>query len=115
MSASPQQIRDWIREADELLEKGDVVQASEEYYKAVEEAIKLLAKRHNLTVLKRLKQGRWTSELLFAAVKELGDDKLKEIWYRAWALHVDGFHEMALTIESVRLIREEIKKILDYL
>ncbi|BDC18921.1 PaREP1 family protein [Acidianus sp. HS-5] len=29
-------------EADDLLEKGDVVQSSEKYYKAVEEGIKLL-------------------------------------------------------------------------
>ncbi|EWG06771.1 MAG: hypothetical protein ASUL_08134, partial [Candidatus Aramenus sulfurataquae] len=33
-----------VEEADELLSKGDIVQASEKYYKAAEESIKLLVK-----------------------------------------------------------------------
>lgn len=33
----------FLQEADELLNKVDVVQASEKYYKAAEEAIKILA------------------------------------------------------------------------
>jgi Archaeal PaREP1/PaREP8 family. len=31
----------YLEEADELLSKGDVLQASEKYYKAAEEAIKI--------------------------------------------------------------------------
>ncbi|QXJ28523.1 hypothetical protein J5U23_01392 [Saccharolobus shibatae B12] len=115
MSASPQQIREWIREADELLEKGDIVQTSEKYYKAVEEAIKSLSRRSNLSVLKRLRYGRWSSELLFDAVYELGVNEIKEIWYIAWELHIDGFHEMKLTEERLRLVKDKIKKIIDYL
>ena len=33
----------YLEEADELLSKGDILQASEKYYKAAEEAIKILA------------------------------------------------------------------------
>ncbi|BCU69777.1 PaREP1 family protein [Stygiolobus caldivivus] len=105
----------YLQEADELLEKGDIVQASEKYYKAVEEAIKALSRKYNLGVLKRLRHGRWSSGLLFDAVNELGSDELKEVWYIAWELHVDGFHEMVLTGERLRLVRDKIKKILNYL
>ncbi|HII73366.1 TPA: hypothetical protein HA332_03000 [Sulfurisphaera tokodaii] len=104
-----------MKEADELLEKGDVVQASEKYYKAVEEAIKILSRKYNLGVVKRLRHGRWSSELLFDAVNELRSDEVKEIWYIAWELHVDGFHEMILTEERLRLVKDKIKKILNYL
>ena len=115
MSASPQQIREWINEADELLEKGDVVQASEKYYKAVEEAVKVLSRKFNLRVLRRLKHGRWTSELLFDAVNELGIDEIKDIWYIAWELHIDGFHEMRLTKERLKLVKGKIHSVLNYL
>jgi len=37
----------YFEEADELLSKGDLVQASEKYYKAAEEAIKYLAEKNN--------------------------------------------------------------------
>ena len=33
----------YLEEADELLSKGDIIQASEKYYKAAEEAIKILS------------------------------------------------------------------------
>ncbi|MEM4966579.1 MAG: PaREP1 family protein [Sulfolobales archaeon] len=91
------------------------MQASEKYYKAVEEAIKILSRKSNLSVLKRLRHGRWSSELLFDAVHELGIDEIKEIWYIAWELHIDGFHEMKLTEERLRLVKDKIRKILDYL
>ncbi|MFP3234571.1 MAG: PaREP1 family protein [Sulfolobaceae archaeon] len=37
-----------MKEADELLSKGDVVQASEKYYKAAEEAIKILSYKNSV-------------------------------------------------------------------
>ncbi|MCG2871783.1 MAG: PaREP1 family protein, partial [Sulfolobales archaeon] len=40
-----------MKEADELLSKGDVLQASEKYYKAAEEAIKILSFRNSLGVI----------------------------------------------------------------
>lgn len=41
----------YLEEADELLSKGDVLQASEKYYKAAEEAIKILSFRNSLGVI----------------------------------------------------------------
>ncbi|WP_009992486.1 PaREP1 family protein, partial [Saccharolobus solfataricus] len=38
----------FLNEAEEFLSKGDLVQACEKYYKAAEEAIKLLVIENNL-------------------------------------------------------------------
>jgi hypothetical protein len=45
-----------LKEADELLKKGDLVQASEKYYKAAEEAIKMLVNSLNVEEAKLLKE-----------------------------------------------------------
>jgi hypothetical protein len=48
----------YLEEADQLLDRGDAVQASEKYYKAVEEAVKELAIRHRIRSLAGLKHDR---------------------------------------------------------
>ncbi|MDT7886642.1 MAG: PaREP1 family protein [Thermoproteota archaeon] len=106
----------WINEADELLEKGDVVQASEKYYKAAEEAIKLLVKTLNLTnILEKVaKQKVWDSRLLFDAARMISQE-IYNIWKNAWYLHVYGFHEMKLSDKEVKLISSNIHRIEDIL
>ena len=43
-NVTPKTLADvYLEEADELLSKGDIIQASEKYYKAAEEAIKILS------------------------------------------------------------------------
>ena len=109
-SATKLQIENWIKEADDLLSMGDVVQASE---KAAEEAIKLLSIRKNLSILRTVEnQKRWTSSILFEAAKNLGVDK---IWHSAWYLHVFGFHAMALDKSDVGKISIRVKKILSFI
>jgi hypothetical protein len=50
----------YLEEADELLSKGDVLQASEKYYKAAEEAIKILSFRNSLGVIFKVNRiGHW--------------------------------------------------------
>ena len=62
----------YLQEADELLEKGDVVQASEKCYKAVEEAIKILAVENKISTLNEAKaKGSWDLETLNKAINEL--------------------------------------------
>jgi len=102
----------WIKEADELLEKGDTVQASEKYYKAAEEAIKLLAKTLNLTnILEKVaKQRVWNSRLLFDAARMVSQE-FYDIWKNAWYLHVFGFHEMKLSDKEVKEISRSIYRI----
>jgi hypothetical protein len=102
----------WIKEADELLEKGDTVQASEKYYKAAEEAIKLLAKTLNLTnILEKVaKQKVWNSRLLFDAARMVSQE-FYDIWKNAWYLHVFGFHEMKLSDKEIKEISRSIYRI----
>ncbi|MQL56575.1 PaREP1 family protein [Acidianus ambivalens] len=69
----------YYEEAEELLSKGDLVQACEKYYKAAEEAIKLLVIENNLKeIIKETKENGWDSKTLNDAVTELsykiGDD-----------------------------------------
>jgi hypothetical protein len=39
----------YLEEADKLLSKGDIIQASEKYYKAAEEAIKILSHENSVS------------------------------------------------------------------
>ncbi|MGC9135894.1 PaREP1 family protein, partial [Caldivirga sp.] len=95
--------------------KGDVVQASEELYKAVEEAVKALAIRSNLPEAKEtMEGGRWTVSLLDEASWKLGND-VERAWVEAYFLHVNGFHEIRIGIDEVRKRINVIKKLIDSL
>jgi hypothetical protein len=61
-----------VEEADELLSKGDIVQASEKYYKAAEESIKLLVKILDIKEIieKVEKDGYWDLGTLDEAVEK---------------------------------------------
>jgi len=97
------QILRWLEEADQMLEKGDTVQASEKYYKAAEEAVKLLAKTLKLTsVLNKAEQRKtWSTTILFEAASEV-EPPFYTLWKDAWYLHIYGFHEMKLESEEVK-------------
>nr|WP_258712565.1 PaREP1 family protein [Stygiolobus caldivivus] len=107
-------ISNWIREADELLDKGDVVQASEKYYKAAEEAIKLMVKELNLKeILEKVKKsGRWSSALLFEGAKAISPE-MYSIWVDAWYLHIYGFHEMRIGYEEAKKMSQKVHEILN--
>jgi Archaeal PaREP1/PaREP8 family. len=69
----------YYEEAEELLSKGDLVQACEKYYKAAEEAIKLLVIENNLKeIIKETQENGWDSKTLNDAVTglsyKIGDD-----------------------------------------
>ncbi|MCY0883646.1 MAG: PaREP1 family protein [Acidianus infernus] len=104
----------YLEEADELLDRGDIVQASEKYYKAAEEAIKLISRRLNLEpILSEVnKKERWKSEILFKAAR-LINEKYPEVFkMSAWKLHEDGFHECSLDLETTRVLGEIVKNTL---
>jgi hypothetical protein len=44
-----------LKEADELLDRGDTLQASEKYYKAAEEAIKVLSFKNSIRTILKVK------------------------------------------------------------
>lgn len=110
-------IKKLIEEAEQLLSKGDTIQSSEKLYKAVEEGIKLLAKRYNLEEARIANErGRWSVSLLDSAVEKL-TEKIGDIIDVLWAiaydkLHIDGFHEGKLTVKDVDSGLKEVKKLL---
>ncbi|AWR95252.1 PaREP1 family protein [Acidianus brierleyi] len=104
----------FLKEGDEFLNKNDLVQASEKYYKAAEEAIKILSNKNNIKVLSKVKKfDRWRSEFLFEASLELSANYsiIKDIWKSAWILHVEGFHETRLTKEKVTFYGNIVKNL----
>ena len=91
-----------FREGLALAERGDVVQASEKLYKAVEEAVKALAIAGDLDEAREaLARGRWTVSLLDKAARRLGD-KAWRAWTEAYFLHVNGFHEVRIDVSDVK-------------
>ncbi len=100
-----------------FVDKGDVVQASEKLYKAVEESVKALAiARGGLDEAREAlsRGGRWTVSLLDKAARRLGDD-IWRAWTEAYFLHVNGFHEVRIDIDDVRaripIIQELINEV----
>ena len=62
----------YLKEADGLLEKGKVGEASEKYYEAAVEAIKILAIKHKVRAVEEAKaKGDWDLKTIYEAVGEL--------------------------------------------
>ena len=112
-------IEKFFLEGEKYLDEGDTVQASEKLYKAVEEGIKLLARKQNLPEYEQAeKDGRWQSKLLVRAAGRLARDlerrEIRDAWLRAFHLHVWGFHECALGIEDIRQDLPSIRWLVNY-
>lgn len=91
-----------FREGLSHVERGDVVQASEKLYKAVEEAVKALAIACDLEEAKEAAaKGRWTVSLLDKAARHLGD-RAWRAWTEGYFLHVNGFHEVRIDMTDVK-------------
>jgi hypothetical protein len=104
----------YLEEGKSLVDK-DPVQASEKLYKAAEEAVKALAVHLDLSdVLEAVeKRGRWTVTELDRAVRKISQRTGKwfmSSWDAAWVLHVWGFHEAKLNMESVKERSVEVEK-----
>ena len=80
-----------LKEADELLKKGDLVQASEKYYKAAEEAIKMLVNSLNVEEAKSLKEKgdlnlKELENAVYHVYKKIQDEKILNYWASAIAI-----------------------------
>ncbi|WP_054857046.1 PaREP1 family protein [Vulcanisaeta sp. JCM 16159] len=63
---------EYLGEAREYIDKGDVVQASEKLYRAVEECVKALAEKFNTPEYREaVKEGGWFTHLLGRAARTL--------------------------------------------
>ncbi|MCY0860144.1 MAG: PaREP1 family protein [Sulfolobaceae archaeon] len=99
----------YLEEADDLLDKGDIIQASEKYYKAAEEAIKILASVIGIDVTKDVKDKGWTGEAIdkavFSLVSILGN-WIIESWGAAISLITVNFD-----LQQIRKYRESIVRL----
>ena len=115
----------FLTEGVELVDK-DPIQASEKLYKAAEECIKAIAKYLKLEdILSKVRsRGRWTitdlEKTARIAAERIGED-IYVGWDRANYLHIWGFHEAKIDVQSVKAripyiekmvkkLREELKK-----
>jgi len=60
-----------------------------------------------------MEKGRWTTDLLFRAAGRMGRD-IRRCWASAWALHVEGFHEMRLKIGIIKEMVEDIEELVKF-
>ncbi|ACP49092.1 PaREP1 family protein [Sulfolobus islandicus Y.N.15.51] len=101
----------YLEEAEEFLRRGDTVQASEKYYKAAEEAIKILALSLNLEILDSVKKEGWSLKFLNRAVyqisKFLGEDII-EYWNSATAIYT-----VNLDLETLKLLANDVAKLVE--
>ena len=95
LDARVEELKKRFREALELLEKGDAVQASEKLYKVAENAVKILSEMNRiLEYEKACQKGTWWTRLLDKAAKRLGNiygEEVLDAWTTAYELHQKGF------------------------
>ena len=107
----------YLSEAEEYLSKGDIVLSSEKAYKVAEELVKALAEKFNLPEYQQaVREGRWYTYSLTNAVAKLSlklGDWVKIGWNSAYILHVWGFHEGKLDLDTVKVMMSDIKKMLE--
>ena len=104
----------YFEEAEELLAKGDLVQACEKYYKAAEEAIKLLVAEYDLKdIVKEAEEQGWDSKTLNDAVSELSKrlgDRVIDAWASAVTLYTA---RKFLDRDLVETYRDDVKAIVE--
>jgi len=110
------EVERYLGEGGRFVERGDPVQASEKLYKAAEGAVKVLAKRFALPEYEEA-EGRWTTTLLFSAVRRLSESVNPQVanwWHAACFLHVEGFHEARLSVEEVKFRVKFIEELVKF-
>ena len=102
----------YINEAKKYLENGDIIQASEKAYKSAEEVIKALGEKLNTKEYQlATKEGRWFTYYL-SSVASLTEWSRKG-WSSAYILHVWGFHEGKLDIDTVKRYITDVEEMVE--
>uniref|UniRef100_A0A7J3X5B5 HEPN domain-containing protein n=1 Tax=Thermofilum pendens TaxID=2269 RepID=A0A7J3X5B5_THEPE len=96
----------YMREAEELLARGDYAQASEKAWGAAAQAVKALAARRGVALRSH---GELHREVM-RVVEETGDDEVRLLWHSAVSLH-QNFYENWLPPEMVERGFEDVKKL----
>ncbi|MCC5999021.1 MAG: PaREP1 family protein, partial [Thermofilum sp.] len=104
----------YLRDAEELLAKGDYVQASEKAWGAAAQIVKALAAKEGIELRSHGELHRYVSKLS----SERGDREIPRLWLSAVSLH-QNFYENWLPgeiveegLESVKEFVEKLRKLL---
>jgi hypothetical protein len=121
---SLEDLKNMIKEAEELLKNGDYVQACEKFYKVTEEIIKILAEIYAPNTLAEVRtrienrENPWNTALLYRASAEISekiDEDMAEIVRQGWRsglnLHRDCFHEFFMTSHDITDAIGDVKKL----
>jgi HEPN domain-containing protein len=98
----------FLQEAEELLAKGDYVQASEKAWGAAAQIVKAVAAKAGKELKSRGDLWRFVSEIAG------GDRELRRLWSRANSLH-QNFYEGWMPPEDVRYAVEDVKQFVERL
>jgi len=96
----------YLREAEELLSKGDYAQASEKGWGAAAQIVKALAAREG----KALRSHRELWEFAGELADRLGDPELRHLWRAASVLH-QNFYEGWMPPREVEPAVEDVKRL----
>lgn len=96
----------YLREGEELLAKGDYVQASEKAWGAASQIVKAVAAKKGSELRSH---GELHKEIVKLA-QETGDDEIRSLWQSAISLH-QNFYENWLPPEMVERNIGDVKKL----
>jgi len=99
-----------LMEAEELLRKGDYVQASEKAWGSAAQMVKAVAAREGRTLRSHGELHREVARI----VKETGDEELRRLWQSAGMLH-QNFYENWLPGEMVEGNIRDVKRFIEKL
>lgn len=100
--------RKYLAEGENLLAKGDSVQASEKLWGASAEIVKAVAANRGLRLKTHGDLWAFTTKLS----SELGDPEILKLFAAANYLH-QNFYENVMTIEAVRAGHEAVKQFIE--
>ena len=100
----------YLREAEDLIKKGDYVQASEKAWGAASQVVKAVAAKRGKELRSHVELHRFVAELR----KEIRDAELSTLWASATSLH-QNFYENWLPSETVNDWIENVKKFVEKL
>jgi len=93
----------FLREAEELLARGDYVQASEKAWGAAAQIVKAVAAKRGKELKSHGDLWRFVLEVVD------GDDELRRLWHVANTLH-QNFYEGWIPPEGVKLAVEDVRR-----
>ena len=104
----------YLQEAEELLNKGDYVQASEKAWRAAAQMVKADAAKRGVELKSHGDLWKFVTKL----IEEINDIELRRLWYVANGLHIN-FYEAWVTpemvkggVEDVKQFTEKLKKLI---